>query len=149
MAGKQGIAIHSAPISTGEVAKTVIQLVAAALHPIQLVEIGISFYGINNTHQPILVTLTRQADAGTSSALSITPGNDSDADSFDTTARHSASGEPAGATHLRRWTVHPQTGQVWAPNSLGIINIGGSDRLGMILTAADSINCEPYMVFVE
>jgi len=115
MACRAGI-VKVAGVATGTSVKTLLQLVAAANHAIEVVEAGIGFHGTNNTHEPILVELVRQTDAGTSSAATVHAADDSGGDTFDTTARHTATVEPSEHTPvrvLRAWTVHPQTGLVY------------------------------------
>ncbi len=148
MALRQGIA-KLAGVATGTSAKTLIQLVAAANHAIQVVECGIGFHGVNNTHEPILVELLRQTDAGTMSALTLVKGDDSNGDTLDTTAQHTATAEPSAGDILRAWTVHPQTGLVYQAHDLAPIVVGAGDRLGLRVTAANNVNADAYLVFVE
>lgn len=148
MALRQGIA-KIAGVSTGTSAKTLIQLVAAANHAIQVVELGIGFHGTNNTHEPILVELVRQTDAGTMSALTPVAGDDAVDETLDTSAQHTATAEPTGTDVLRAWTVHPQTGLVYQAHDLAPIVVPASGRLGLRVTAANAVNADAYLVFVE
>lgn len=142
-------AVNLAGVATGTSKKTLLQLVAAANHAIELTEIGIGFHGTSNTAEPIKVTLERQTDAGTMSAATPVKQNNSDADSLDSTAQHTATVEPTATDVLRTWTIHPQTGLVWQASDKSPIIIGAGDRVGLIVTAAASVNADCYMAFEE
>lgn len=148
MAGRQGIAVK-ADITTGTSIKTLLQLIAAANHAIEIVEISYSGHGVNNTHQPHLIELVRQTTAGTMTALTTVKADDSVADSLDTTAQHTATAEPTAGDVLRAWTVHPQTGMIYQLHDLAPIVVGAGDRVGLRVTAADSIIVDAYIAFVE
>jgi len=149
MAARKGIAEVNG-VSTGTSIKTLIQLVAATNHAIDVVEVGIGFHGTNNTNAPILVQLTRQGDAGTSSALTSVKADDSVGDTLDTTARDTFTGEPASNTDvLRSWSVHPQTSMVYQLHDLAGVTVGAGDRLGLRVTAADAVDADAYICFVE
>lgn len=147
MACRHGIAKITG-VSTGTAAKTMIQLVAAANHAIEIIEVSVGFHGTNNTHEPILVELLRQTDAGTMSVLTPAKGDDSVGDTLDTSAQHTATSEPTGSDVLGVWTVHPQTGLVYQPPP-GAIIVGAGDRAGLRVTAANSVSCDCYIRFVE
>lgn len=148
MAGRVGIAAQ-AGISTGTSAKTLLQLIAAANHAIKVLEVLIGFHGTSNTAEPILVQLVRQSSAGTMSALTAVKGDDSVADSLDTTAQHTATSEPTTGDVLRSWTVHPQTGLHVQAHDLGPIMVGAGDRIGLRVTAAADVNADATLVFEE
>lgn len=146
---KKGIASIGS-VATGTSAKTLLQLIAATNHGIQLSELSVGFSGVDNTHAPVLVELVRQTDAGSgSSALTLEKENDSDGDSFDTTAIQGMTGEPTGSTVVRRWRVHPQAGSLvifWGEHGP---KVGDADRLGLRVTAANDVNATVYVVFEE
>lgn len=149
MAGKIGIARHTSPIATGTAVKTLLQVIAAADHPIRIIQCGFGGYGVNNTHAPIYVYLARQSDAGTMSALTIAGFNDSDGDTFDTDGTHTSTGEPTTGALLPIFTVHPQSQFVWSPPSDARITVGAGDRIGLICNAGTGVNCEPFIIFEE
>ena len=148
MAGKVGVA-QIAGVSTGTAAKTLLQLVAAANHPIKIAELSVGFKGTSNSASPVTVKLIRQSDAGTTSALTINDNNDSDGDTFDTTGRHTATAEPTGTTVVRVYTLHQQTSMAISFPEDTRPHVGAGDRLGLVVTSADDINCDASMVFVE
>lgn len=148
MAGMVGIARKDG-IATGTALKTLIQLVAAANHGIDVSEVGISFHGLNNSHEPITVDLLRQTDAGTMTALTVVKANDSDADTLDTTAQHTATAEPTAGDVLRTWAVHPQTGLIYQPSDEGPIHVGAGDRVGLRVNAANGVDADAYIGFKE
>lgn len=148
MAGRFGVAQLSG-VTTGTAVKTMIQLVAAANHAIRITEIGIAFHGTNNTHNPITVTLSRQTDAGTTTALTPVKADDSNGDTLDTTARHTATVEPTTTDVLRTWAVHPQTGLIDPLSDRAPIIVGAGDRVGLITDADNAVNADSYMAFEE
>lgn len=148
MAGRRGICTLTG-VATGTAAKTLIQVVAATNHAVEITEVGVGFHGVNNTHEPILVELLRQTDAGTMSSLTPKAADDSIADTFDTTAQHTATGEPTGGDVLRAWTVHPQTGLVYQVSERAPIIVGAGDRVGLRVTAANSVDSDSYVLFTE
>jgi len=141
-AGQNGIA-------TGTSVKTLIQIVAAANHRVAVTEVGIGFHGVTNTHEPILVELLRQTTAGTMSALTPVKKDASADETLQTTAQHTATAEPTAGDVLKSWPVHPQTGVIWQPPSGDEILVPGGGRLGLRVTAANSINADVYMDFEE
>jgi hypothetical protein len=147
MARRIGIATV-AGVATGTAAKTLMQLVAAANHALGLREIGVSFHGINNTHEPITVELLRQTDAGTASALTLVKGDDGQADTLDTTAQQTFTAEPTAGDVLGVWAVHPQTGIV-IPFAEGEITVKAGGRLAIRVTAANDVEADGYMRFEE
>ena len=149
MAGKYGIVSTDGIALAAATAKTVMQLVAAANHPIDLIEFSVGFDGTNNTYEPVEVRLIRQSDAGTMTGDTVVGANDSDGDTFDTTAQHTATAEPTGTIVLRTFRVHPQTGFTFQTHDLAPIHVGAGDRIGLVCTAANTVNVDVIMCFVE
>lgn len=148
MARRVGIAT-STGVTTGTSAKTLVQLIAAANHAIEVSEVIIGFHGTTNAHEPILVELVRQTDAGTMSSLTLVKGDDSVGDSLDTTAQHTATSEPTTTDVLRTWTVHPQTVMAYPfPEDTRPV-VGAGDRVGLRVTAANAVNADVTLVFAE
>jgi hypothetical protein len=130
----------TAKISTGTALKTLIQVVAAANHRLLIDEISISFDGVVQTDEPILVEVLRQTTAGTMTALTCRKNNDADDETLQVTAQHTATAEPTAGDLLKSWLVHPQTGRPWqAPFGREIV-VKGSGRLGIRVTAAASVD---------
>lgn len=148
MAARHGIA-KIVGVATGTAVKTLLQLVAAANHAIEITEISISFHGVNNTHEPITVELLRQTTAGTMSSLTLVKADDSNGDTFDTTAQHTATVEPTGGDVVRTYAVHPQTGAVIPITDRAPIIVGAGDRIGLRVTAANDVNADAYVCFSE
>lgn len=150
MAGIIGIA-QTAEIAHagGDAAKTLLQLVAAANHRVLVIEWSVSFNGIDNTAEPIKVSLARQTTAGTSSALTPEKMNEGDDETLQTTARHTATVEPTTGNSIAREKVHPQGGFTWQAPPGGKIVIKGGNRLGWIITAPAAIAVELRAVFEE
>lgn len=148
MAGMIAIA-RSNGIATGTSLKTLLQIVAATNHGLKILEIGIGFHGTSNTAEPILVNLYRQTTAGTMTSLTLVKQDDSNGDTIDATAQHTATAEPTAGDILREWTVHPQTGLVYQVPELAPIKVGAGDRVGLTVTAGASVNADCYIVFEE
>lgn len=148
MANRHGVALKTG-ISTGTSAKTLLQVVAAANHGVRITEVAIGFHGVNATHEPILVELLRQTTAGTMSSLTPVKGDDGVSDTLDTTAQHTATAEPTAGDILRAWTVHPQTGLVYIAPPGAPITAPAAGRIGLRVTAANSVNADCYVAFEE
>lgn len=130
------------PIATGTSAKTLLQLVAASNHGVLVDEISISFAGTNNTNAPIRVDVLRQTTAGTmtTSASTIVKDPDDSDETLQTTRQDTATAEPTAGDILMTEYVHPQTGYTWQAPFGRPIKIGGGDRLGIRVTAANDVN---------
>jgi len=130
------------PIATGTSVKTLLQIVAATNHAVLLEEVSIAFAGVNNTHAPIRVDIIRQTTAGTmtTSASTIVKDPDDSAETLQTTRLDTATAEPAASDILRTELVHPQTGFSWQARYRGEVKIGGGDRVGIRVTAANDVN---------
>lgn len=136
-------------VSTGTAPKTLIQLIAAANHGIELAEMHIGFHGLINSHKPITVTLERQDGDGTMSELTLVKNNDSVTDSLDTTAQHTATVEPTSDGVVRTWTVHPQTGLSIAFPADTRPKVGAGDRMGLVVHAENDVTADACLVFRE
>jgi hypothetical protein len=148
MAARRGIA-QQAGIASGTSAKTLVQLIAATGQTIQLIEVGVGFHGTNNTHEPVLVQLVRQSTDGSMTALTPVKADDGIGNALTTTARHTATVEPTATDVIRSWTVHPQTGFVYQAHDLAPIIAASGGRIGLKVTAANNVNVDVYMCFVE
>lgn len=143
--------VRTNPISTGTSAKTLLQIVAASNHSVLLEEISISFKGTNNTHAPVRVDVMRQTDAGTmgTSASTIVKDPDDSDETLQTTRQDTATGEPTSGDILRTEYVHPQTGWSWQARYRGEMKIGGGDRIGIRVTAANDVEAVVTVVGEE
>lgn len=150
MAGLRGIASQSgiAVTAVGGLT-TIMQIVAASGHKVEIIELSVSFNGTVNTNEPVLVQVYRQTDAGTMSALTVLKANDSDADALTTTAQHTATVEPTKTDMLRVWRVHPQTGLIYQKHDQAPLRIGAGDRAGILVTADDDVDVDAYVCFEE
>lgn len=148
MAGLRAVAQKTA-VSTGTALKTIIQLLAAANQRVRLLEIAIAFHGVTNTNEPILVQLARQSTAGTMTGLTLVTLDDDLTETLQTTAQHTATVEPTIGVILASWAVHPQTGLIYQVPKGDEIMIKGAGRLGLIVTAPNSVNCDAYLKIEE
>jgi len=148
MAGIHGSITRSA-IASGTAAKTIGQLIAAANHRVMLKGWGVSLAGIVATEAPVLVELVRQTTAGTTTALTPVKIDETDDETLQTTARHTATAEPTTGDIIESHEVHPQGGSFDVIYSHPGKTIMGGGRLGIRVTAGVTVNCTFWMDFEE
>lgn len=136
-------------VATGTAAKTLLQVVAAANQRVKIKEISVSFKGVSPTDAPILVTVSRQTTAGTMSALTPAKLNESDAETLQTTAQHTATAEPTTGASVIKEEVHPQTGFIWQSPFGGEVVIQGGGKLGIVVTAGVSVSAVARVIGEE
>jgi hypothetical protein len=93
-----------------------------------------------------LVVVEKQSDAGTTSALTpirITPGSET----LQSTARHSASGEPTSAAVIHRLRTNVGASLLKTPEDF--IVLAGGERLGVKVTSASSVNITTTIIYEE
>ncbi len=144
-----GFRVNTVEIATGTSAKTLVQVLAAANHRLAVQEISIAFKGPSTTASPVLVRILRQSTAGTMSALTPVKGNDSDDETLQVTAQHTATSEPTPGDVLMVEEVHPQTGYTWQAPYGEHIPVKGGSRLGVEVTAGASISAVARIVGEE
>ena len=145
-----GINIVANPgeVTTGTSAKTVLQVVAASNHRVKIKRWGITCKGVVPTDPSVLVRLLRQTTAGTMTAL--TPKKLGDyTETVQTTAQHTATGEPTAGDVLAIREVHPQAGYYEILPFGDEIPIPGGGRVGIEVTATVSISVVPEIVMEE
>lgn len=149
MAAFLGIAQTAEVALSAATAKTVIQIVAPSNHRVKILGIGVYFDGTSVTAEPAQVVLARQSTAGTMSALTPVPLDDSLAETLQTTAQHTATAEPTTGATIDMVECHPQQGyEIMYP--LGQEPIcGGGDRVGIIVTSPATVNCRCKIRFEE
>lgn len=135
MAGLR-VRANTAQVATGTSLKTIMQIVAAANHRVVIPQISVSFEGVTTTDAPIDVQIMRQSTAGTMTSLTLTKDNDSDDETIQTTAQHTATVEPTAGDVLARKLVHPQGRADFGP-----FVVKGGGRLGITTTAGVSVDC--------
>lgn len=148
MAGIRAVA-QTAAISTGTSAKTLLQLVAATNTRVLVNEWSIAFNGVSPSGEPIKVDVLRQTTAGTMSALTPVKDPNLGSETLQTTAQHTASGEPTAGDILCTIYVHPQQSFVWQARFGEPIVINGGARLGLRATAAASVSAVASFRFEE
>lgn len=145
-----GILISATPgeVTSGTSAKTILQAVAASNHRVKIKRWGITCKGVVATDSPVLVRLLRQTTAGTMTAL--TPKKLGDyTEAVQTTAQHTATGEPTAGDVLAIREVHPQAGYYEILPFGDEIVIPGGGRVGIEVTAGVSISVVPEIVMEE
>jgi len=119
-------------------AKTVIQVVAAANHGVKIASWSVFFEGVAPTNESVAVRLLRQTTSGTMTSLTLRKNDDSNGDTIDTTAQHTATAEPSAGDVLKQIRVHPQTGyEEQLPFGQEYV-VGAGDRIGIECTAPDA-----------
>ncbi len=136
-------------VVTGTTEKTLMQVFCAANHAAMIEEISISFNGVVNTNEPILVQVARQTTAGTLTAGAPVKDPDDAAEALQTDYAHTATAEPTKGDVLMHEYVHPQSGFIWQAPFGSKIKIGGGDRLGVIVTAPNSVSAAVRVVGEE
>lgn len=129
-------------------AKTVLQLVAPANTILAVHGFEVSFDGVSNTAEPVIIQLLRQTTAGT--ATSRTPLKTKDrSTALAATGSENASAEPTAGDILKTFHVHPQAGVVYPFTLDGELELPGGGRLGLKLTAPASVNTLATINFEE
>jgi hypothetical protein len=136
-------------IATGTSAKTLMQIVAPTNQRVILIEFGISFRGTSATDPPVLVELLRQTTAGTMTSLTLVKADQSIAETIQSTAQHTSTGEPTAGDVYKSFNVHPQRGIIWQPGPLDQLMIPGGNRLGLRCTVGTTQNADVYMLCEE
>ena len=133
--------------------KTLLQLKAAANQRVHVKEWSVSFDGTSNTAEPIEVEIVRQESDGTMTAFNPQKMNDSDDETLQTQAQHTATVEPDGSSaaedEIMGEHVHPQGGYTWQAPFGGDIVIPGGGWLGLVVTAAAAVDAKARFVFEE
>jgi len=125
---------------TAATAKTVVQIVAASNHRVLVTAFYAFFDGVSPTAEPVVVRVLRQTTAGTMSSLTPVKLNNSDDETLQTTAQHTATAEPTAGDVLFAMEVHPQTGyKELRPLGQEFVVPGGG-RLGIECTAPAGVN---------
>jgi len=149
MAGRRGMGVVKGITLAAATVETLIQLIAAANHAIKITEIMIGFHGVDATHEPVLVEILRQMDAGTASALTLVKADDSVADTLDTTAQKTIKVEPTEGDVLKALTIHPQTSVIYPVPPDAPLVCGAGDRIAVRAMAPNAVNCDITVTFEE
>ena len=137
-------------ISTGTSQKTMVQIVAAANHRVEIIEWSISFDGTSNTAAPIEFFISRQTTGGTTTAFTLQKMNEDDGETIQATAGVNATVEPTtNSVALMAEQIHPQGGFTWQAPFGGRIIINGGDRLGFLVLAGASVEARLRIVCEE
>ena len=118
-------------------AKTVIQIVAAAQHRLTNVFFSISFEGVSATDAPAQFRILKQTTAGTMSSLTPVKDCDTDDETLQITALHTATAEPTASDVKQSGFIHPQGGA----RELGPFTVPGGQRMGVEITVSANVDC--------
>lgn len=127
---------------TATVAKTVLQIAAAAHHRVKLLKACLSGKGIVVTDTPMKVRILRQTDAGTMTTgtndVHRTVRDRSVDETLQTSVFINATAEPTPAGVHEMLELHPQNMVMWYYPTGQEQIIKGGDRLGFEFTAAQN-----------
>lgn len=127
-------------IATGTAAKTLVQIIAAANHRVLIKQVSVCFRGTSNSDAPVLIQILRQTNAGTMSSQTLTKQSPGDDETLQTTATHTATGEPGSGDLVQSYAIHPQQGMIWQHTFGDPIIVPGGTRLGVVVTAGADVN---------
>ncbi|MCI0355060.1 MAG: hypothetical protein L0099_08485 [Acidobacteria bacterium] len=123
-------------------AKTVLQLRSPTNQRVSVSEITVSFDGISNTAEPVLIRVLVQTTGGTMTARNPVHLDRDIATAIQSTGGENASVEPTDSDILITHNIHPQAGVIHqVPIPDGEIVLGGADFLGIKITAPAAVNC--------
>ena len=149
MAGIKLIAQTAEVALAAGVAKTVLQVKAAANHRVLVKGWGVYFDGVSVAAEPVQVVMVRQTSAGTMTSLTpVALGVYTE--TIQMTAAHTATVEPTtGSEILDVAEVHPQSGyEVKFPLGEELI-IAGGGYLGIVITAPAIVNVRAKILTEE
>lgn len=132
-------------------AKTVINVINATNELLRIIEFGVGFDGVTAANEPVTVELCRstQATAGTGTSHTIVQSG-GPVRTVRATALRNYSAEPTVLTVVKRWLLHPQTGQTIAfPLGREIEQVVSANALALRLTAPAAVNVQAYVEFEE
>lgn len=151
MAGNKFTA-QTPEVTTGVTKKTVLQILAATNQRVLVKEISVSFDGVVNTDNPILVEVLRQSDAGSGGvSLTLQKLNPDNTETLQSTALRDISGsvQPTDTGEVLGEQVHPQGGYTWQAPFGGEIEVPGGERLGIAVFAQQAVNVKARIIAVE
>jgi hypothetical protein len=116
------------------------QLVAPANVILAVNGAWVSFDGISNVAEPVLVEILRQTTAGTMTARNPLKTKDTST-ALQATGQVNATAEPTAGDVLKTFHLHPQAGAIIPLDFDKEIEVPGGGRLGMRITAPANVNC--------
>lgn len=151
MAGNKFTA-QTVEVPTGVTKKTVLQIQAGTNSRLLIREISVSFDGVVNTDNPILVEVLRQSDAGTGGdALTLRQLDPDKTETLQASALSDIDGstQPTDTEEVLGEQVHPQGGYTWQAPFGGAIEVPGGERLGIAVTAQQAVNAKARFIAEE
>lgn len=132
--------------------RTLIQVIPATDRPVKLLELSVSFDGVDGTKPVCLVELVRQSTGGTASALTLRKEQENDAQNIVATARSGfSSTEPTTGDVIRHWDVTPAGGLLILQWPQDREPVALSNRLAVRVTTGAGVtnNVVAYMTCEE
>jgi hypothetical protein len=140
-----GFDIAASEVASTTTAKTILSVKAATNVRVLMKEWGISFQGVSNTADPVLVEIGIQDGAGTSSAVTPVKHDQNAGETLQSTSFKNYTAEPVTTTVLQSYYVHPQTGRDWVAPFGGEFIVKGGQYLALRVTAAAGVDVSAYM----
>ena len=126
-------------------ARTVLQIMTpSSHHRILGLEYGVYFDSTSVQAQAAQVDLRRQTTIGTMTGLSLVKEDNSLAETIQSSAAFNATSEPTSGDLIKGIEVHPQTGYEYAWALGRELPIRGGERIGIIVTAVDTLNARAF-----
>jgi len=121
--------------------KTILQIMTpSSHHRIQGLGWGVYFDSTSVQAQPAQVRLLRQTSIGTMSGISAVDDDASLRETIQSSTSVNATAEPTAGSVIKRVEVHPQTGYEFLWPLGRELPISGGERVGIEITAVDTVN---------
>lgn len=122
-------------------AKTILQIMTPSSHHRMMgLGWGVYFDSTSVQAQPAQVRLLHQTTIGTMSGISPVPDDNSLRETIQASAGVNATSEPTAGTVIKRVEVHPQTGYEFLWPIGKELPISGGEKIGIEVTAVDTVN---------
>ncbi len=130
--------------------KTILGVVAASGVACRVVEASVGFDGVSASAEPVTVELCRGDGTGAGTSTSQTPRQTRGATrTVQCSGARNYTAEPTTLTVLKRWLIHPQTGQMHQLPLGREVEHTGAGGLFLRCNAPANVNAQAYMEFEE
>jgi hypothetical protein len=102
--------------------------------------VTVSFDGVSNTQQPVLITVQRQTTAGTATARAPLKKDTDIATALQATGQENFTVEPTNSDIVLQILIHPQAGTQYPLPLPGEIIVPGGGRLGVSMNSPAAVN---------
>lgn len=130
-------------------AKTICRVSAPANQRLKLLGWGVYFDGTSSSNQPVVVQLVRPTSDGTMSAATLIKKDSGQGETIQSSGAVNATAEPSIGDIIQDVNIHPQSGYEKTYGLGQEVIVPGGGRLGIRVTAPETVNVIPYMDFEE